>query len=49
MNGSCYIHKCMPGYQLAVDNSMCMDEETVNKFTTVAKFGWEMFVPTKIY
>ena len=45
MNGSCYVHKCMPGYQLSFDNSMCMDEETVDKFVTVAKFGWEQFVP----
>ena len=47
MNGSCYVHKCMPGYQLSFDNSMCMDEETVDKFVTVAKFGWEQFVPMR--
>lgn len=43
MGGSCYVHKCMPGYQLAADNSMCMDEETVNKFTKITEFGWELF------
>lgn len=45
MGGSCFIHKCMPGYELAVDNSMCMDDETLKKFTTIAEFGWEMFTP----
>jgi len=45
MSGSCYIHKCMPGYQLSVDNSECMDDDTVEKFLTVAEFGWERFVP----
>lgn len=45
MSGSCYIHKCMPGYQLSIDNSECMDEDTVRKFMTIAEFGWERFVP----
>ncbi|KAF9786666.1 hypothetical protein BJ322DRAFT_664639 [Thelephora terrestris] len=45
MNGSCYVHRCMPGYQLSTDNSMCMDEETVKKFTTIAEYGWKIFAP----
>ena len=48
MDGSCYVRKCMPGYQLASDNSMCMDEETVNKFTTITEFGLDWFVPMKL-
>jgi len=45
MNGACNIHKCMPGYQLSIDNTMCMDEDTIKKFMTVAEFGWERLVP----
>lgn len=48
MNGSCYIHRCMPGYQLAFDNSMCMDEETVEKFTTIAEVGWKWLLPSRV-
>lgn len=48
MKGSCYVHKCMPGYQLAVDNSMCMDDETINKFTAIAEFGWGWASPVRI-
>ena len=48
MVGSCHIHRCKPGYQLAVDNSMCMDKETVEKFTKAAKFGWELLMPVKL-
>ena len=46
LSGSCYVDKCLPGYQLAVDNSMCMDDETVEKFITISKSGWEQFVST---
>lgn len=49
MNGSCYVQKCAPGYQLAADNSMCLDDETIEKFTTIGEFGWEQFVPIGIY
>ena len=45
MRGSCYVHKCMPGYELSVDNSMCMDEETVRKFVIIGEFGLGHFVP----
>ena len=45
MNGSCYIDKCLPGYQLAFDNSMCMDGETVEKFMTISESGLKQFVP----
>lgn len=48
MKGSCYIHKCMPGYKLSVDNSMCMDEETVDKFVTVNEYGWEKLIPMRL-
>lgn len=48
MDGSCYVHKCMSGYQLSADNSMCMDEETIKKFTTITEFGWEWFSPTRL-
>ena len=48
MKGSCYIHKCMPGYQLSVDNSTCMDEETVGMFVTIAESGWERFAPMRL-
>jgi len=45
MSGSCYVQKCAPGYQLAADNSMCLDEESVNRFTTIGELGWELLVP----
>jgi len=45
MDGSCYVQKCTPGYQLAVDSSMCLDDETVKKFTTIGEYGWGQFVP----
>ena len=48
MNGSCYVHRCMPGYQVSTDNTMCMDEEAVNKFTTIAEYGWQLFAPYKL-
>ena len=48
MSGSCYIRKCMPGYQLSIDNSECMDEDTVKKFLTIAEFGWEQLLPVRL-
>ena len=48
MKGSCYIQKCAPGYRLAIDNSMCMDEETVGKFITIGKQGWENYIPSRL-
>jgi len=45
MGGSCYVERCALGYVLATDNSMCLDEETVNKFTKIGELGWELLVP----
>jgi hypothetical protein len=38
----------MPGYELATDHSMCMDEDTVKKFSAIAEFGLEWFSPVRI-
>jgi len=48
MKGSCYVHKCMPGYELATDHSMCMDEDTIKKFSAIAEFGLEWFSSVRI-
>jgi len=38
----------MPGYKLSVDNSMCMDEETVRKFVMIGELGLGHFAPLRL-
>jgi len=39
--GSCVVHRCMPGYEVSYDNSMCVDVEAFKNFVPASSYGLE--------